>query len=120
MADLASFLLLRIANDESAAQELLSAESPKKYRHTGWAAEAWSNPEYLEEGISLSPERLLADCNSKRRLIELHGKGHECTTAESHGGGWFGAVDGCPDCPTLRLLALPYASHPDFDDTWGL
>jgi hypothetical protein len=66
------------------------------------------------------PARVLAECESKRRLIALH----------------IGADDwhACPDvdgtderfgqdvrdrwCPTLRLLALPYADRPGYQETW--
>ncbi|MGW1121081.1 DUF6221 family protein [Streptomyces tanashiensis] len=67
------------------------------------------------------PARVLAEVEAKRRMIELHGctEGHECSTLDRAGN-----IDHCTwvmegeACTTLRLLALPYADHPDYQDTW--
>ena len=45
--------------------------------------------------------RVLAECAAKRRIVEHH--------APYAGGSGR---------PTLLLLALPYADHPDYDETW--
>jgi hypothetical protein len=69
------------------------------------------------------PARVLAECESKRRIVAEHERGQYlssyyceccCTTSEATGephGEW--------PCLTLRALALPYASHPDYDPTWA-
>jgi hypothetical protein len=54
------------------------------------------------------PARVLAECEAKRRIVELvldrpirdHG---DCK---------------CESCWTLRLVALPYADHPDYRAEW--
>jgi hypothetical protein len=74
----------------------------------------------------MSPARVLAECEAKRRIIEEHApdKGYELDTchrcADWEDPGW----DHEPPpsvvypCLTLRALALPYASHPDYRDEW--
>ena len=57
------------------------------------------------------PARVLAECEAKRQIVELHS-----------------AEPGFPDfcghdlrelpCSTLRLLALPYADHQDYMPEW--
>lgn len=115
------FLLARIAEDEAVAREALAEP---------WAAGSWT-PEVYDDGIrnravAFAPERVLAECETKRRIIELHdhveqtytdtpGVEFGCTICHigAHGedfnGGW---------CDTVRALALPYADHPDYDEAW--
>lgn len=59
------------------------------------------------------PARVLAECEAKRRIVALHrGKPP-----------WREALPECAECgyrspcETLRILALPYADHPDHDPT---
>ena len=55
--------------------------------------------------------RAMAEREAKRRIVELH-----------HTAGRSGLCDECHSkvwpCPTLRLLALPYADHPDYREEW--
>jgi hypothetical protein len=64
------------------------------------------------------PARVLAECEAKRRIVELHTESepgsHECPGRYST----FSIAEGDP-CPTVLLLALPYASHPDYDPAWN-
>src|SRR2546423_10960409 len=65
------------------------------------------------------PARVLADVDAKRRIIELHS-----TSDTSTFEGRTATITWCPicrndgECPTLRLLALPYADHPDYRGRW--
>ena len=110
---LTEFLLARIAEDED---------------HARWAQEGIDNQARL--GIvlatalthpdAMSPARVLAECEAKRRLVELHDKPHEhpCGRLE-----WIGyrateRVEEDHGCRTLGLLALPYADHDDYRDEW--
>jgi hypothetical protein len=115
---LAEFLLARIAEDEVGPRKWLERQRertnalmaagepvPLNYRPADdIAVDAWV----------LVPRRVLAECDAKRRIVELH-------DGE--------AVHGCPvapdetvwtegPCPTLRTLALPYANHPDYQPGW--
>jgi len=84
MADLAEFLLARIAEDEAAYESAYVA--------------------YLD-GFPFTPTRVLAECETKRRIVEL------CAY-------WQRPVDGLDGEDILRLLALPYADHPDYREEW--
>lgn len=58
------------------------------------------------------------DVESKRRVVDLHGAGpHECVAWDEA----LGTTCTCyeVDCPTLGLLALPYAGHPDYRQEWA-
>ena len=76
--DITEFLLARIAVDGMAAeiQREMGRLSAKMFN------------------------RALAECEAKRRIVEVHG--HRCP------------------CATLRALAQPYRDHPDFDPEWAL
>jgi len=128
---LTEFLMARIAEDEALA---LAAEGEHGiYPGTWWGqpASRWSRivGGHLPEGLSdedashiarHDPARVLADCEAKRRIVELHTGIHECV------GEKYGRLDTVlvapgyahEHDPTLRLLALPYAAHPDYQETW--
>lgn len=68
-----------------------------------------------ESNISLLD---LVDIDAKRRIVALHGPSEYeysdvdvCLTCDQGGPLAY-------PCPTLRLLALPYVDHPDFDEAW--
>lgn len=57
------------------------------------------------------PARVLADVEAKRRIVE------ECKhIIDTHFSDDFTADTLAEDC--LKLLALPYAEHPDYDPSW--
>lgn len=74
------------------------------------------------------PARVLREINAKRQLVKLHGR------ATLHAGGgarYFDTSTVCRSCeanyqfpelswpcPTLRLLALPYADRPGYREEW--
>ena len=66
--------------------------------------------------------RVLAEVDAKRRVLALHYA--ELVEAKSPDGDdreglWCWECDGeAFPCRTLRLLALPYAQHPDCDEAW--
>lgn len=80
------------------------------------------------------PEWVLAEVEAKRRLVELHVITVEKTDVppfDSYTGernpdeynvtcaicGWA-SDDPTSACLTLRLLALPYATHPEYKESW--
>lgn len=73
---------------------------------------------YLQD---IQPARILADIEAKRAMLALHDDldsgGHECPARDSLGE-FFTAYVTPSECPTLRLLALPYADHPDYREEW--
>jgi hypothetical protein len=73
----------------------------------------------------------LAECDAKRRIIDLHEEGEENELRhghwEGHGSNEHWIRDEPNDCPvcdeyepclTLRLLALPYADRPGYRAEW--
>lgn len=77
-----------------------------------------------------NPARVLAECESKRLIIELHRPWESvegeavlnmsrdvCHVCHSARGNWL-MHDDWP-CDTLRLLAVPYRDRADFDPSWA-
>jgi len=104
---LTEFLTARIAEDEERAR------SP--YLRTVYV------------GQTRADVRELAECDAKRRIVTEHATidagqwGDACGRCAD----WITPAAGYPEantvdapCATLRLLALPYADHPDYDQTW--
>lgn len=100
MSDLAEFLLARIAEDEADARGFDGG--------------------YCQWGSA----RVLAECEAKRRIVEWCSERNRI---------WAGTLADDPtdptkhipgdyvhkeDAPVLRLLALPYADHPDYRQEW--
>lgn len=89
------------------------------------------------------PDPVLADIAAKRQLIELHQETEETSGRHGHWEGYGSnerwirdEPDECPvchypgkpdswflpedvPCRTLRILALPHASHPDYRPEWA-
>jgi hypothetical protein len=63
---------------------------------------------------------VLAECEAKRRIVDLHGVAHYCATGslqEPIAPPFFaGGDDRFPICDTLRTLALSYADHPEYPE----
>ena len=130
---LAAFLLARIAEDEADAPRIHDYDCPHL---AGIQFYGPDEPE-AERGCG-RPARVLAECAAKRRIVELHKI--EVAAFRAYGGEegvTFVEPDSFEDittrrwmcstchnigddgpCSTLRLLALPYANHPDYDDSW--
>lgn len=122
MSDLTDFLLERIAEDEEYARAAASASSRE------WLARSYRvvTADLFEVGelavptsahvARHDPARVLAECEAKRRIVELHNVGDHTCQGPEH-------ATWAPDCHTLRALALPYADHPDHPDyreEWAL
>lgn len=107
---LTAFLLARIAEDEAEARgylDDLNERPPSAYdmEQVGW----------IEAG---SPERVLAECEAKRRIVELHQSDDPrlgiCTTCHD-----YVAHDAITwPCPTLRAAGAVYADHSDYREEW--
>lgn len=146
MSDLAQFLLARVAEDEERAlrapagpwrlTEITEGIGLRWYMVEGAPPPAGtSRPDQGADGDPTSvvdveeeslgryferfdPARVLAECEAKRRIVELHsGTAEWC--------GWTQGGDGThadmgDDCDTLIALAQPYADHEDFQEAWRL
>lgn len=115
------FLEARIAQDEAAL------ERTSWYPHSTHGQDAIGTyradcPDCL--GVP-SPARALAECAAKRAIVALHPVTMQlwwdeqceidvCATCQE---------DSYPDswpCPTIRIIAAVYASHPDYRQEWAL
>jgi hypothetical protein len=103
--DLAGFILARIGGDEAVARAVLGSgvhdERPA-----------------VKEWIGLAnPQRMLTWSDARRRIVALHLVAPRLATDETRPEVCLGC--GHPEpCPTLRLMALVWADHPDYRETW--
>ncbi|MEV8029235.1 DUF6221 family protein [Cellulosimicrobium funkei] len=113
---LTEFLLARIAEDERLVTEYpgLTPDFPPK-----WALGLYYEDE-IAMTLTVSADRVLAECEAKRRIVE-EAAAHQAAEADAiaspvASASWYArsATLGY----ILRLLALPYSDHPDYDETW--
>lgn len=113
MSDLVEFLRARLTELESKALRARDGDQAQ-------FVESDTDIEPLlfnDKGEFDLPDRVLREVSAKRRIVELHGSDpHECVTWDEVLGGTCTGYE--LDCPTLRLLALPYAEHPDYREEW--
>jgi hypothetical protein len=157
---LIEFLLARIAEHEAfalAARALQDhaldrwwVDGPAEVSGKWWVyatGEKFHHQAMAEHVARHDPNRVLAECEAKRQIVDLHYPLIECVE-------WFdapgiGEAPVCPSCrpkdpsvwnppmgqagirpegfvptytlapcPTLRALASMYADHPDYQDEW--
>jgi hypothetical protein len=137
---LAEFLLARIADDEATATAVtFAAAEARDFEGGGWYAIECNSAENETHWYRWTPERVLAECEAKRRIVAAHpltthleiipdeewdGVGSD-ERENTHCAACYGC--GCcedlaeqtPACATLRLLAQPYANHSDFQPEWA-
>jgi len=110
---LTEFLLARIAEDERAARKVQplghvvdmgGVRLDERFTHSrlrfssadGWARTE-DDPAAAAHFARHDPARVLRECEAKRQLIERVGN---------------------PDWAGFRILAMPYADHPDYRQEW--
>ena len=112
--NLSEFLLARVAEDERVAKWSGGLGDFSGIRGLGDGAGfevVWEGGDIGGEyALHADPARVLAERAAKRALIELHSADHSCVD-----GSYFG---GAP-CSTHRILAQPYADHPDYQSEWS-
>lgn len=102
--------LLAWRRDENDPHQVLLA--PTESAPNAHAVVAWTVTRAKPEHIARhDPARVLADVDAKRRILDLEVPDHYDTPGE-----WRGWHDAYND--VLRLLALPYADHPDYREEW--
>jgi Family of unknown function (DUF6221) len=138
MSDLVEFLRARLDAEEAHAraaveEDDLTLRAFDSETEWGWEiasshhlAEFYVGPQGLAEHIARhDPARVLAEVDAKRRIIDDHKQGPRwndkpdpviCYRCGDPPGYDYGYMDS--PCPTLRLLALPYADRPDYRDEW--
>lgn len=97
---LTAFLLARIAEDEERAQFVHTQQGQIGDHQPASDGYQWHD-EY--DILYVPPARVLAESEAKRRIVE-----------------WMCAWQADVRDEGLRLLALPYADHPDYREEWGV
>ena len=127
MNDLVEFLRARLYEDEQTARR--AGETFRQIGETGvivategdraeeCASANWAG--IAEHIVRHDPARVLREVEAKRETLREHEiRDGRCRVCTAHAnGGWrrFRAP-----CPTLRLLALPYADHEGYREEWRL
>jgi hypothetical protein len=141
--DIAAFLRARLDEREAKAQAAIlrpdsyrpEGEPPGRWDayieggDDGWAFEGYGHVGGIvgdqEVAVHIAdndPAFVLADVKAKRQILDEHAKAltrpplsisvcNEC-------GDFREGVAVYWPCKTLRLLALPHAGHPDYDESW--
>ncbi|MET9728696.1 DUF6221 family protein [Streptomyces zaomyceticus] len=142
MDDLIAFLRARLDEDDQTARAAGAELGPDWLydAERGWVRAAregdgiaTGHQEFLdsEHGHHIArhdPARVLAEVDAKRQMVALHGP---VILRAGGGAAHFDTTRVCRSCeppkqfpetawpcPTLRLVALPYADHPDYQDAW--
>lgn len=147
MNDLVEFLLSCIAEDEQVAKAAITAphgtgrwQGDRVVLDDGWVAagladrhgaiafevDDWGDAQ--THVLHWDPWHVLAECDAKRKRVELHEGDHECPSEDSNCGWWQPGTPVwpigderetvAPYCPTLRLEALPYADRTGYRQEW--
>ena len=101
---LTEFLLARIAED--------AAEANKAGSFTPWDR-PYERDNYGH--LTVQPARVLAECEAKRRIVELASQ--YVQPSDAHDPGFNGGANHV-GYNALRTLAAVYADHPDFREEW--
>lgn len=105
MTGLVEFLKARLDDDGERAQFVQREQGDRsRYEIEPWRL-SWHDEYDL---LCIEPSRALADVDGKRRIIEQY-------EASVRRNGPYLSKD---LERILRLLALPYASHPEYDESW--
>ena len=115
---LADFLRARLGEDEAVARAAavdqwgyeVGSREGFQWASLVLSAERDTSPEQDEFIDRHTPARVLADVEAKRRIVD---EATNYTPELEHGDNGEWAFD-----VTLRLLALPHASHPDYRNEW--
>ncbi|MFE1925808.1 DUF6221 family protein [Streptomyces asoensis] len=112
-------------------ETILDAEAARQHHpSTQWhATDCNALPDVLNPGIETGsctcgvPAQVLAEIQSRRALLDEHGDVNdgECGTCVDGHWGYPTHGGSSPQrypCRSLRLLALPYASHEAYLDEW--
>ncbi|MET8334385.1 DUF6221 family protein [Streptosporangium canum] len=141
MSDLVAFLRARLDEDEQAAQAgaQLHEDEPADPSYAGGVADleaaGWepgAARRFNDYVARFDPARTLREVEAKRRILAMHGDdAGECSTCgrnsyEENPGAHLRDEPEMIDvwrpaawpCATLRLLALPYADHDDYEEDW--
>lgn len=110
--------------DQHGSGLLIAADGEALWDCEGAAVLCMSRPAAVH-AARWDPARVLAEVAAKRRILELHDRfsqPQQMAKGRVWACGTCGSVDDSPTewpCDTLRLLALPFAGHPDYRADWA-
>jgi hypothetical protein len=114
--DLSSFLLARIAEDDFVAYSCSREEELFGSLAEGALAQ---DDKRLTHAARWRPDAVRAHCAARRRIVELHTNAETPTICPAcHYEAGYDTLPELAPCPTLRLLALPYADYPGYRQEW--
>ena len=139
MTDLVEFLRVRLDDDEAYARNAFGDHNdagPDWHEPSSGLLDVGDGDHIITNDSAVSrfverfdPARALAEVEAKRKLMGAHARPHECIALT--GSGDRSVADGQPwelwelehtedhgPCFVLRCLALPYAPHPEYDESW--
>lgn len=133
MTDLSEFLLARFAEDESEARKAGDrfGGGPWEYDGNynvaghppfgGPVRASVQDPSIGRHVARWDPNRVLAECEAKRAIVEarqmIDAHVRQVALADQEGARDARNTRAGLDV-ALKALALPYASHPDYDESW--
>ena len=115
MSELTAFLLARIAEDEARAADQEHALALAQNGSAGLGGLEWVAPQWhAYEQTGFTPSRIRAECVAKRRVVRtmqfnVGWRVHRRTRP---------LINDTMQAYILRLLAVPYADHPDYRQEW--
>jgi hypothetical protein len=125
MPDLAQFLLARITEDELVARTSIESGGGEWWTVNEISNKFGDDSDGLADAAHIarfSPERILAECDAKRRVLDdhfPHRRDEEavvlCVTCSDRAE--LAAPQPWP-CSTIRALALPYTEHANYREQW--
>lgn len=128
MTDLTDFLLARIAEDEAVAKAAIEDDGGEDEGFSGQygyltgrtGSPLDHKPSFGDDAARLItrfavPARVLAECKAKRQVVELY-RGVSKDARETRDELCCAGEAYLHDA--LRVLALPYADHPDYRNEW--
>jgi len=117
VSDLVEFLRQRLDEDERTAR-IVNADP---------TSDCWfdcAGDGHGDHHLRWNPARVLAEVDAKRRILDEHApfsQPQKMAWGEIIACSTCGSVDDSPTewpCSTVRLMALPYADHPDYREEW--
>lgn len=91
-----------------------------------WVIDGDERTDYAAVNVVHDWRAVLARIAVDRQILAIHTGSHECPSADDACGYWQPGTkwhDGeewviNPECPTVRLLALPHADRPGYQESW--
>lgn len=108
---LSEFLLARIAEDEAMAQTWPESEPSLAPDGHLWR-------DTSGRAIYAPRSRVLADCEARRRIVDLRDQAARAASDPPEGSGLLTVSRTSALNDALRLLATVYADHADYRDGW--